>query len=114
MLEKYGLESMAQVNLVERVHRHQPINSLSKMSFAIMQTILKRSNLNNLNKMILIKNLEKENSNFVKARTAGQTHCNCNGEEMENSYFKFAAITENTLPAMATQKVVKFKVRELQ
>ena len=39
---KFGLSSMAQVNLVERVHRHQPINSLSKMSFAIMQTILKK------------------------------------------------------------------------
>lgn len=113
MLEKYGLDSMAQVNLIERVHRHQPINSLSKMSFAIMQTILKRNTSNNLNKMILIKNLEKENSNFVKARTAGQTHCNCSGEEMDNSYFKFAAITENTLPAMNTQHVVNLNVKEL-
>ena len=67
------------------------------MSFAIMQTILKRNSLSSLNKMILIKNLEKENSNFVKARTEGQTHCNCNGMDMENSYFKFASISENVL-----------------
>lgn len=110
MLEKYGLESMAQVNLVERVHRHQPINSLSKMSFAIMQTILKRNTSNNLNKMIMIKNLEKENSNFVKARTEGQTHCNCNGIDMENSYFKFTSISENVLPAMNTLKDLSVKL----
>lgn len=110
MLEKYGLNSMAQVNLVERIHRHQPINSLSKMSFAIMQTILKRNLCNNLNKMILIKNLEKENSNFVKARTEEQTHCNCGGMEMDNSYFKFAAISENVLPAMNTLKLLNEKV----
>lgn len=110
MLEKYGLDSMAQVNLVERIHRHQPINSLSKMSFAIMQTILKRNLSNNLNKMILIKNLEKENSNFVKARTEEQTHCNCGGMEMDNSYFKFAAISENVLPAMNTLKLLNEKV----
>lgn len=110
MLEKYGLNSMAQVNLVERIHRHQPINSLSKMSFAIMQTILKRNLSNNLNKMILIKNLEKENSNFVKARTEEQTHCNCGGMGMDNSYFKFAAISENVLPAMNTLKLLNEKV----
>jgi len=100
MLEKYGLESMAQVNLVERVHRHQPINSLSKMSFAIMQTIMKRNINNDLNKYILIKNLEKQNSSFVKSRTEEQTHCNCGGNSMENGYFKFTTISENTLPAI--------------
>lgn len=100
MLEKYGLESMAQVNLVERVHRHQPINSLSKMSFAIMQTIMKRNINNDLNKYILVKNLEKQNSSFVKSRTEGQTHCNCGGNSMENEYFKFTNISENTLPAI--------------
>lgn len=100
MLENYGLNSMAQVNLIERVHRHQPINSLSKMSFAIMQTILKRNLNNDLNKYILIKNLEKQNSSFVKSRSEEQTHCNCGGNTMENNYFKFTSILENTLPKM--------------
>ena len=40
--KKYGLNSMGQTNLYERIHRHQPINSLSKMSYAIMKTILKK------------------------------------------------------------------------
>ena len=110
MLEKYGLNSMAQVNLVERIHRHQPINSLSKMSFAIMQTILKRNVNNSLNNMILIKKLEKENSNFVKSRSEGQTHCNCNGEDMENSYFKFTTILENVLPTMKSLKNISEKI----
>ena len=100
MLEKYGLSSMAQVNLVERVHRHQPINSLSKMSFAIMQTILKRNIRRDLNKSILIKNLEKENSSFVKSRSEGQVHCNTSGYDMDNNYFKYASIDENILPSL--------------
>ena len=102
-LEKYGLESMAQTNLIERVHRHQPINALSKMSSAIMQTILKRKlDINTLNAGILIKNLNKENSNFVKSRSEGQTHCNCSGEDFSNDNFKFALINEQVLPAMQT------------
>lgn len=37
--KKYGLKSMAQVNLEERVHRHHGLNYLSKMSFAILQGV---------------------------------------------------------------------------
>lgn len=103
--EKYGLESLAQTNLIERVHRHQPINALSKMSSAIMQTILKRRlSVNDLNRGILIKNLSKENSNFVKSRTEGQSHCNCSGEDFTNDNFKFTLINENILPAMSKLK----------
>ncbi len=42
LLEKYGLEGIAQVDLLERIHHNQPLPSLSKMSFAIMQVVFSR------------------------------------------------------------------------
>jgi glucosyl-3-phosphoglycerate synthase len=40
--EKYGLNAIAQVDLRERVHHNQPLESLSKMSFAIIQTVFRK------------------------------------------------------------------------
>lgn len=42
MLHKHGLEGIAQVDLLERIHHNQPLPSLSKMSFAILQVIIDR------------------------------------------------------------------------
>ncbi len=42
ILEEYGLEGIAQVDLLERIHHNQPLPSLSKMSFAIMQVVFSR------------------------------------------------------------------------
>jgi glucosyl-3-phosphoglycerate synthase len=42
IFEKFGLSSIAQVDLQERVHHNQPLESLSKMSFAIIQTVIRR------------------------------------------------------------------------
>lgn len=42
LLEEYGLEAIAQVDLLERIHHNQPLPSLSKMSFAIMQVVFSR------------------------------------------------------------------------
>jgi glycosyltransferase involved in cell wall biosynthesis/nucleotide-binding universal stress UspA family protein len=42
MFEKYGLSAIAQVDLQERIHHNQPLESLSKMSFAIIQTVVRR------------------------------------------------------------------------
>ena len=39
VFEKYKLASIAQVDLVERIHKNQPLANLSKMSFAIIQTL---------------------------------------------------------------------------
>tara|TARA_B100001093_G_C26853247_1_gene1026134 strand:- start:621 stop:1673 length:1053 start_codon:yes stop_codon:yes gene_type:complete len=103
--EKFGLNVMAQTNLIERVHRHQPLNSLSKMSSAIMQTILKRKlSFDKLNSGMLIKNSEQQNSEFTKSRTESQLHCNSSGEVFGNNNFKFAKINENILPAMSKLK----------
>jgi glucosyl-3-phosphoglycerate synthase len=42
LMETRGLFSIAQVDLEERIHHNQPLPSLSKMSFAIMQAVFRR------------------------------------------------------------------------
>ncbi len=40
IFEKYGLQGIAQVDLLERIHHNQPLEALSKMSFAIIQAVV--------------------------------------------------------------------------
>jgi len=42
MLEAFGLDAIAQVDLIRRVHHNQPLTALSKMSFAIIQTVIRK------------------------------------------------------------------------
>ncbi len=42
IFEKYKLASIAQVDMIERVHNNQTLQNLSKMSFAIIQTVFAR------------------------------------------------------------------------
>lgn len=42
ILESFGLRSIAQVDLENRIHRNQSLLSLSKMAFAIVQVVLQR------------------------------------------------------------------------
>jgi glucosyl-3-phosphoglycerate synthase len=42
IFEQYGLRAVAQVDLLERIHRNQGLEALSKMSFAIIQTVLRK------------------------------------------------------------------------
>lgn len=42
VFEKYGLGAIAQVDLLERIHHNQDLSALSKMSFAIIQTVLRK------------------------------------------------------------------------
>jgi nucleotide-binding universal stress UspA family protein len=42
ILDEFGLDGLAQVDLLERIHHNQPLPSLSKMSFVIMQVFLNR------------------------------------------------------------------------
>ncbi len=67
MFEKYGLHSIAQVNLQERVHHNQPLEALSKMSFAIIQAVIRkiesrygRNILESVNKTMKLIRYEKE------------------------------------------------------
>jgi glucosyl-3-phosphoglycerate synthase len=40
--EMYGLSAIAQVDLLERIHHNQSLEALSKMSFVILQTFLRK------------------------------------------------------------------------
>jgi nucleotide-binding universal stress UspA family protein/glycosyltransferase involved in cell wall biosynthesis len=42
MFEKFGLNAIAQVDLQERIHHNQPLEALSKMSFAIIQAVMRK------------------------------------------------------------------------
>ena len=77
--EKYGLNVMGQVDLLKREHRHQNTSALSKMSFIIMNTILRKNKDLNLNSNILIKNFNKNNDKYIKN--------NVYNDEYINEYF---------------------------
>ena len=77
---KYGIEIMGQVDLLKREHRHQNTNALSKMSFIIMNTIMRKNKDLNLNSNILIKNFNKNNNEFLKNNVL-------NNDEYINEYF---------------------------
>jgi glucosyl-3-phosphoglycerate synthase len=69
MLDRFGLRSIAQVDLQERVHHNQPLEALGKMSFAIIQAVIRKlegkygqSILENINKTI--KNIRYEQDRF--------------------------------------------------
>ncbi len=57
MLEAYGLHAIAQVDLLERVHHNQPLPSLSKMAFAIIQVVVRR--LEDRHKIRLLEDINK-------------------------------------------------------
>ena len=57
MLESFGLQAIAQVDLLERVHHNQPLRSLSKMSFAIIQVVIRR--LEDRHKIRLLEEINK-------------------------------------------------------
>jgi nucleotide-binding universal stress UspA family protein len=42
VLDKFGLTAIAQVDLQERIHHNQPLEALSKMSFAIIQAVIRK------------------------------------------------------------------------
>lgn len=42
IFERYGINGIAQVDLLERVHHNQPLEALSKMSFAIIQAVIRK------------------------------------------------------------------------
>jgi hypothetical protein len=42
MLEQFGIDAMGQVDLLRRVHHNQPLAALSQMSFAIIQTLIRK------------------------------------------------------------------------
>ena len=68
LLDKYGLESIAQVDLLERIHHNQPLPSLSKMSFTIMQVVFSRLEARNKMRLLDHSNLTMNLVRFSKRR----------------------------------------------
>jgi glycosyltransferase involved in cell wall biosynthesis/nucleotide-binding universal stress UspA family protein len=67
MLDKFGLKAIAQVDLQERIHHNQPLEALSKMSFAIIQAVMQKLEsrygqnlLENVNKTMKLIRYEQE------------------------------------------------------
>ncbi len=58
IVKKFGLRSIAQVDLLTRVHRNQELSSLSNMAFAILQVFSKRANT--LGKLVLVRGIRKK------------------------------------------------------
>ncbi|MCL5999024.1 MAG: glucosyl-3-phosphoglycerate synthase, partial [Chloroflexi bacterium] len=65
ILENCGLPAIAQVDLLERIHRNQPLPSLSKMSFAIIQVAIRR--LEQRHKIQLLEEIN-ETMNLIRYR----------------------------------------------
>jgi len=42
ILEQFGLDAIGQVDLIRRVHHHQPLAALSLMAFAVIQTVIRK------------------------------------------------------------------------
>jgi len=57
ILGTFGLQAIAQVDLLERIHHNQPLPSLSKMSFAIIQVVVRR--LEDRHKIRLVEEVNK-------------------------------------------------------
>jgi glucosyl-3-phosphoglycerate synthase len=67
LFETFGLGAIAQVDLQERVHHNQTLEALSKMSFAIIQAVIRKletrynqSFLDNVNKTMKLIRYERE------------------------------------------------------
>jgi glucosyl-3-phosphoglycerate synthase len=67
VLDKFGLRAIAQVDLQERIHHNQPLEALSKMSFAIIQAVMRKlesrygqSFLENVNKTMKLIRYERD------------------------------------------------------
>ncbi len=86
LVKKFGLNSIAQVDLVRRVHRNQELSGLSNMAFGILQVFVKRANT--LGKLILVNKIK--NKYRIIERRDGEYH------------LKNKIITERERPPMIT------------
>ena len=59
---KYGINIMGQVDLLKREHKHQNTNSLTKMSYVIMDVILSNYNIK-VSNQLYIKNIINNTDN---------------------------------------------------
>ncbi len=86
LLERYGLEAIAQTDLEVRVHHNQPLVDLSKMSFAILQVFVAR-----LEDRYSVELLDKANRSMKLVI-----------QEPERFALEIAAISDHERPPMVT------------
>jgi glucosyl-3-phosphoglycerate synthase len=84
VLERAGVSGIAQIDLEERIHRNQPLQALSKMSFAIIQVVI-----NKLERRFGPDLLEDVNTSMKLIR-----------QENENFYLEVQEIIEYERPPM--------------
>ncbi len=87
LLDEFGLNAIAQVDLLERIHHNQPLPSLSQMSFAIMQVVFSR-----LERRHMIDLLEEANLTMNLIRYGPKRHY----------YLEAVEIREHERPPMIT------------
>ncbi|MBN1687262.1 MAG: glucosyl-3-phosphoglycerate synthase [Spirochaetales bacterium] len=68
---QFGIQSIAQVDMDMRVHRNQPIDSLRRMSYAILSVLMKRSE--DIGKLALLEGLGRQ-INLVKKEGEAYLH----------------------------------------
>lgn len=86
ILEKFGLDVIGQVDLIKRIHRNQSLDSLSKMSFAIIQVVIDR-----LERQYSVKLLKEINRTMKLIK-----------HDPDQFYLELKAIEESMKPPMIT------------
>lgn len=86
ILENFGLQAVAQVDLLKRIHHNQPLPSLSKMSFEIIQVVVRR--LEDRHNIRLLEDVNKT-MNLIRY-------------EPERFFLEMAEIRERERPPMIT------------
>jgi glucosyl-3-phosphoglycerate synthase len=66
ILERFGLNAIAQVDLEERIHRNQSLAALGIMSFTIIQTVIQR--LESQRQLELVPELNRTMKTIVHTR----------------------------------------------
>lgn len=94
LLDEFNLNAIAQVDLLERIHHNQPLPSLSKMSFAIMQVVFSR-----LEKRHKIRLLEEANRTMNLIRYGSK----------RQYYLESVKIHEHERPPIITVPEYRFK-----
>lgn len=98
ILEQFSLGSMCQVDLVERIHRNQSLENLSKMSFAIVQVIVDK--LRQRHQVELLRELNKT-MKLVK-------------HEPEQFYLDSKTIEETMKPPIVTVPEYRHRFKGIQ
>jgi len=86
----FGAQTICQVNLHEKSHRHQQLAALSKMSFVIMQTFMRDMAerydtplmVHRMNHTLWIQKQTSKNDSLNKDRSEEHVHCNSSGTEV--------------------------------